>query len=319
MGLYMQDLLFLLADNQFHSGEELGKELGVTRAAVWKKLKKLDEMGIDLHSVKGRGYRLPEKLELLSLEKMYELGLSLPAKLHFKTESTNGDVKKLIQAGDDLPILIVAELQTQGRGRRGRQWQGGVGKNIMMSFGWHFDQGATVVEGLSLAIGVAVSRALKKYDVGDVSLKWPNDVLVDGKKICGILLEIVADQDTCDVVIGLGLNVSMSNRDMETVDQPWTDIRSHLDVVPGRNELLVTLVSEVEQVCVGFSSGDGLMAYITEWMQQDALKNQKVKLIVGDREEYGVARGIDPSGALLFEQDGVTRALYGGEVSVRKQ
>lgn len=313
----MQELLRLLADSEFHSGEELGQTLGVTRAAVWKKLKKLDELGISLHSVKGRGYRLPEKLDLLVLDKMK--GLKIPAYLTFKTESTNTDVRTLMTNGTKLPFLSVTEIQTQGRGRRGRQWQGGIGRNILMSIGWHFDQGVSVVEGLSLAIGVAVSRVLKGHGVSNVSLKWPNDVLVNNKKICGILLEMVSDQDSCDVVIGLGLNVSVAQVDMSAVDQPWTDLKTELGQAPSRNSLVVALTNSITEVCHSFANGDGLTPYLTEWMQQDALKRQKVKLIVGNREEYGIARGIDASGALLFEQEGSIRALHGGEVSVRKE
>lgn len=316
----MQDLLVLLADNQFHSGEELGKELGITRAAVWKKMKKLEELGIDLYSVKGRGYRLPKALELLSLNRMHELGLSTPTTLHFKTGSTNADVKRLINKGEKLPALVVAELQTDGKGRRGRQWQGGgVGKNILLSLGWRFEQGATTIEGLSLATGVAVSRVLAKFGVTGIGLKWPNDVLVGGKKICGILLEMVADQDASEVIIGIGLNVSITNKEMAEIDQPITDIEREINALPSRNRLLVELVNEIEKVCVNFSSGNGLTAYLTEWMQQDVLRSQHVRLLQGGREEYGIAKGIDKTGALLFEKDGAVRAVHGGEISVRKR
>lgn len=315
----MRDLLFLLADSQFHSGEELGEALGVTRAAIWKKLKKLELLGINLHSVKGRGYRLPHKIELLDQALLDSAGLNVPITIRFETKSTNDDVKKLITSGANLPIAIATEIQNQGKGRRGRQWQGGVAKNIMMSFGWRFENGISVVEGLSLAVGAAVARVLKRNGVESVGLKWPNDVQVEGKKICGVLLEMVADQDICDVIIGVGLNISMSEQDMVDIDQPWTDVVQQSSIEVSRNQILAELVCELEQVCKTFDRGDGLAAYLTEWMQQDVLKNQAVKMMSGTREELGIARGIDAKGALLFEQDGVVKALYGGEVSVRKQ
>lgn len=315
----MRDLLLLLADSQFHSGEELGESLGVTRAAIWKKLKKLELLGVNLHSVKGRGYRLPHKIELLDQVELNNAGLGVPVSVCFETKSTNDDVKKHITAGEALPFAVATEIQNQGKGRRGRQWQGGVAKNIMMSFGWRFENGISVIEGLSLAVGAAVARVLKKQGVETVGLKWPNDVQVEGKKICGVLLEMVADQDVCDVIIGVGLNVSMSDQDMSEVDQPWTDVMQQTSTDVSRNQILIDLITELELVCKTFADGDGLAAYLTEWMQQDVLKNQPVKLISGNREELGIARGIDAKGALLFEQDGVIKSLYGGEVSVRKQ
>lgn len=315
----MRDLLLLLADSQFHSGEELGEALGVTRAAIWKKLKKLETLGIKLHSVKGRGYRLPHEIELLDQAQLDGVGLDVPIKVCFETKSTNDDVKKHIASGAELPVAVATEIQNQGKGRRGRQWQGGVAKNIMMSFGWRFENGISVVEGLSLAVGAVVARVLKKHGVESVGLKWPNDVQVEGRKICGILLEMVADQDICDVIIGVGLNVSMSEQDMTEVDQPWTDVMQQTTHKVSRNQILADLVSELEIVCKTFEQGDGLAAYLTEWMQQDVLKNQPVKMTSGKLEELGVARGIDAKGALLFEQDGIVKALHGGEVSVRKQ
>jgi len=315
----MRDLLLLLADSQFHSGEELGEALGVTRAAIWKKLKKLELLGISLHSVKGRGYRLPHKIELLDQALLDSAGMNVPIKISFETKSTNDDVKRMITSGASLPLAVATEIQNQGKGRRGRQWQGGVAKNIMMSFGWRFENGISVVEGLSLAVGAAVARVLKRNGVESVGLKWPNDVQVDSKKICGVLLEMVADQDICDVIIGVGLNISMSEQDMLDVDQPWTDVMQQSSIEVSRNQILAELVCELEQVCKTFDQGDGLAAYLTEWMQQDVLKNQPVTVISGSREELGIARGIDVKGALLFEQDGVVKALYGGEVSVRKQ
>lgn len=315
----MRDLLLLLADSQFHSGEELGEALGVTRAAIWKKLKKLETLGIKLHSVKGRGYRLPHEIELLDQAKLDGMGLDVPIKVCFETKSTNDDVKKHIASGAELPVAVATEIQNQGKGRRGRQWQGGVAKNIMMSFGWRFENGISVVEGLSLAVGAVVARVLKTHGVESVGLKWPNDVQVEGQKICGILLEMVADQDKCDVIIGVGLNVSMTEQDMMEVEQPWTDVVQQTSHQVSRNQILADLVSELEVVCKTFEQGDGLAAYLTEWMQQDVLKNQPIKMISGKLEELGIARGIDAKGALLFEQDGIVKALHGGEVSVRKQ
>ncbi|NLQ18645.1 biotin--[acetyl-CoA-carboxylase] ligase [Marinomonas sp. M1K-6] len=316
----MQAVLALLSDNEFHSGEELGAALGVTRAAVWKKLKKLESIGVTVHSVKGRGYRLPSPLELLSKQALRDSGLpeEVNLRLAFETESTNGDAKLYIAQGQPLPALILTERQTQGKGRRGRQWESGVAKNIACSFVWRFDNGPSVVEGLSLAVGVAVARVLKKVGVPNPGLKWPNDVQVDGRKICGILLEMVADQDVCHVVIGIGLNVEMDEGFMTHVDQPWTDLVSRLKSRPSRNIILAELGKELIEVCRLFEEGHGMKHFQHQWQAYDVLFNQSVTVSTISQQRHGVARGIDQKGALLLEEDGELVALHGGEISVRR-
>ncbi|UTV99392.1 biotin--[acetyl-CoA-carboxylase] ligase [Marinomonas rhizomae] len=316
----MQAVLALLSDNEFHSGEELGAALGVTRAAIWKKLKKLESIGLTVHSVKGRGYRLPTPIELLSEDMLRESGVpnEVAIKLAFETESTNGDVKQYISQGKSLPILISVERQTQGKGRRGRQWESGVAKNITFSFAWRFDNGPNVVEGLSLAVGVAVARVLKKAGIPNPGLKWPNDVQVDGQKICGILLEMVADQDVCHVIIGVGLNVEMDDAFMTLVDQPWTDLVSRLKSRPSRNVILAELTKELIDICQLFEDGNGMKHFQYQWQAYDVLFNQPVTVSTVSQQRQGIARGIDQKGALLLEENGELVALHGGEISVRR-
>ncbi|MGO2353940.1 MAG: biotin--[acetyl-CoA-carboxylase] ligase [Marinomonas foliarum] len=316
----MQAVLALLSDNEFHSGEELGVALGVTRAAVWKKLKKLESIGVTVHSVKGRGYRLPTPVELLSEELLRANGVAsdVALKLAFETESTNGDAKQHISTGQPLPALIAVERQTKGKGRRGRQWESGVAKNLTFSFVWRFDNGPSVVEGLSLAVGVAVARVLRKAGIPNPGLKWPNDVQIDGQKICGILLEMVADQDVCHVIIGVGLNVEMDDGFMAHVDQPWTDLVSRLKTRPSRNFLLAELTEELMSICQLFEDGNGMKHFQHQWQAYDVLFNQSVTVSTVSQQRQGVARGIDQKGALLLEENGELVALHGGEISVRR-
>ena len=316
----MQSVLALLSDNEFHSGEELGAALGVTRAAVWKKLKKLESIGVTVHSVKGRGYRLPTPVELLSEDALRENGVpdDVAITLAFETESTNGDAKQYISQGKPLPVLISVERQTQGKGRRGRQWESGVARNITFSFAWRFDNGPNVVEGLSLAAGVAVARVLKKAGIPNPGLKWPNDVQVDGQKICGILLEMVADQDVCHVIFGIGLNVEMDDAFMASVDQPWTDLVSRLKSRPSRNTILADLTQELIGVCRLFEDGNGMKHFQHHWQAYDVLFNQSVTVSTVSQQRQGIARGIDQKGALLLEENGELVALHGGEISVRR-
>lgn len=316
----MQAVLALLSDNQFHSGEELGEALGVTRAAVWKKLKKLEAIGVRVHSVKGRGYRLPTPMELLSESSLREFGVpaNVAIKLDFETESTNGDAKHYIAHGGQLPALFSVERQTNGRGRRGRQWESGVAKNLTFSFVWRFENGPSVVEGLSLAAGVAVARVLKKVGIPNPGLKWPNDAQIDGQKICGILLEMVADQDVCDVIIGIGLNVEMEDSVMANVDQPWTDLVSRLPTRPSRNYLLAELTKELVGVCELFEDGNGMKHFQSHWQAYDVLFNQPIRVMSVSQQRQGIAKGIDEKGALLLEENGEMVTLHGGEVSVRR-
>ncbi|MEO9654386.1 biotin--[acetyl-CoA-carboxylase] ligase [Marinomonas sp.] len=316
----MQAILALLSDSKFHSGEELGEALGITRAAVWKQLKKLETMGLAVHSVKGRGYRLPAPLELLSNSTLAEYGVpeAVALQLKFDTESTNKDAKQYIAMNRPLPVLLATERQTQGKGRRGRQWEGGLAKNLMMSFVWRFESGPSVIEGLSLAVGVAVARVLKKIGVPNPGLKWPNDVQVDGKKLCGILLEMVADQDVCHVIIGIGMNVEMDDKTMAQVDQPWTDLTSRLPQRPSRNHILAELAQELVVVCQAFETGHGMKLYQNQWQAHDVLYNQNITVTSVHQTRHGVARGIDEKGALLMEENGEIVALHGGEISVRR-
>ncbi|MCV2404009.1 biotin--[acetyl-CoA-carboxylase] ligase [Marinomonas sp. C2222] len=316
----MQKILSLLSDNQFHSGEELGEALGVTRAAVWKKLKKLESIGVAINSVKGRGYRLPTPIELLSEEVLRASGVAenVALKLSFETESTNNDAKAYIAQGGSLPALISVERQTKGKGRRGRQWESGVAKNLTLSFAWRFDNGPNVIEGLSLAVAVAVVRVLKKIGVPNPGVKWPNDIQIDGHKICGILLEMVADQDACYVIIGIGLNIEMDADSMAQVDQLWTDLISRLDSRPSRNAILADLAKELTQVCQHFEGGDGIKQYQHQWQAYDVLFNQAVTVSSVSSKRQGIAKGIDEKGALLLEENGELVALHGGEISVRR-
>lgn len=317
----MQKILSLLSDSKFHSGEELGEALGVTRAAVWKKLKKLESIGVNVNSVKGRGYRLPAPLELLTESALLESGIDKEVALEvlFETDSTNSNAKQHIANGGSLPVLVTAERQTKGKGRRGRQWESGVAKNVTMSFAWRFESGTSVVEGLSLAVGVAVARTLKKLNIPNPGLKWPNDVQIDGQKVCGILLEMVADQDVCHVIIGIGLNVEMDQEVMVTVDQPWTDLASRLGGAPSRNQIIADLTNELVAVCKQFELGHGMKHYQALWQAHDVLFNQSVTVSSISQQRTGIARGIDESGALLIEEDGQLVVLHGGEVSVRRR
>ena len=318
-------LLPVLADGEFHSGEELGAVLGVSRAAVWKQIKKIETLlGFELESLSGKGYRIVGGLDLLDRAAVLD-GLSEAVcervsgfELLSVAESTNRIVMEKAVAGAEPGYLCAAEKQTAGRGRRGRVWHSPYGKNLYFSLSWQFSGGAASLEGLSLAIGVVVNEVFADMGVSGVQLKWPNDLLFENKKLAGILLEMVGDASgVCQVVIGIGINVDMTGVDGEAIDQPWTDLRSIKGQQVSRNDLLAALVEKLIILLSDYEK-QGFKAYQRRWLEMDAFAGQAVQLLMGQRVVEGEASGVDESGALQVYVDGQLQLFNGGEISLRK-
>lgn len=315
-------LLEILTDGEFHSGEELGEELGISRAAVWKQLQKIESvLSLRFESIKGRGYRLPDGLELLSREQIVEKippGYSRLLYIERQIDSTNRFALDLARAGAGRGCVVLAEQQLAGRGRRGRAWVSPFARNIYCSIVWEFDSGAAALEGLSLAVGVGVVRALSMSGVRGVALKWPNDVLYDQRKLAGILIEMSGDvSGRCQVVVGVGVNVSMaSSPDVERIDQPWVDASTVAGRAVSRNELAANLVVQLLRVLEQFER-DGFRGFQGDWAALDCFYGRSVSVHLGDGAIHGVAAGVDDSGALIIDTDVGRQWFYGGEVSLR--
>ncbi|CAA0092838.1 Bifunctional ligase/repressor BirA [Halioglobus japonicus] len=318
-------LLPLLADGDFHSGQELADVIGVSRTAVWKQVNRIAaESGIVIESVKGKGYRIPGGIDLLDAnlvrDALNERSRSLLTRLDVldSVDSTNTEVTRWVEQSGSSGLVCSAEQQTAGRGRRGRQWVSPYAGNLYLSLLWEFNQGAAALEGLSLAVGVAVARALRACEVPAVQLKWPNDVLYDGAKLGGILLEMSGDAaGSCKVVIGIGLNVSMPEAAAGAIDQAWTDIRSiSTQSPPTRNQLLAELLNELLPLAADFEQ-QGFARWRDEWLALDAFAGTPVVLHTGSGQLAGVARGVDERGALRFETTTGVQTIYGGEISLR--
>jgi BirA family biotin operon repressor/biotin-[acetyl-CoA-carboxylase] ligase len=323
----IETLIGLLADGEFHSGEEIGKHLRVSRTAVWKQLQKLSSLELQIESVKGRGYRLLQPIELLDREAINRgLGKEVASRLTkmdclFDTDSTNLHAMNAMSEGKvDKGYVCFAEFQRQGKGRRGRRWVSPFGCNIYMSLVWSFEEGATVLEGLSLAVGLAVTRALSEQGMQDVELKWPNDILYQGRKLGGVLIEMTGDPaGHCDIVIGVGINVSMSSQQtpsgQDQIDQPWVAVKECVPDI-SRNALATSLLSQLLSILPAYPTS-GFAAFKEEWQKHDAYFNQQVILSSGENKTHGVARGVNDSGALLLEVNGLIAPIYGGELSLR--
>lgn len=313
-----------LTDGHFHSGVELGRSLNISRAAVWKAIKKLqNEWQLNIHSIPGKGYRLAEPLQLLDkteiLSAMHKETRSTLGDLEvlWSTDSTNRIALQRADSGRTKSVAVLAEHQSAGRGRRGRHWESPFSRNLYLSLVWQFETDASSVSGLSLAVALAVVRTLQKIGADDLHLKWPNDVLWMNRKLCGVLLEMHGESTgPWKVVIGIGLNVNMGEQASVDIDQPWVDLHTVLGHRSDRNQLAGMLLSELIEVIEQFQLS-GLEPFISEWQKYDATCNKQVELHFPNTVLHGISRGINSQGALLLEVDGEIRPYHAGEVSLR--
>ncbi|WDY57596.1 bifunctional biotin--[acetyl-CoA-carboxylase] ligase/biotin operon repressor BirA [Pseudomonas sp. PSKL.D1] len=314
----MLKLLNLLRDGRFHSGEALGAALGVSRSAVWKQLQHLEsELNLTIHKVRGRGYQLAAPLTLLDAQMIAELaeGEQWPVFIHEVIGSTNAEGLRLAGEGQAAPFLVLAERQNAGRGRRGRAWVSPFAENLYYSLVLRVDGGMRQLEGLSLVVGLAVMRTLQAFGIKDVGLKWPNDVLVGGQKITGILLELVGDPaDVCHVVLGIGINVNMQSNTQ--VDQQWTSMCRELGALIDRNRLVAKLNSQLQHELERHRRY-GFAAFQEEWELAHAWQGRNVSLIAGTTQVDGVVLGVDGQGGLRLQVDGMEKSFSGGELSLR--
>lgn len=313
----MQMLLALLQDGKFHSGQAIGRALGVSRSAVWKQLQHVQvEFGIPIQSVRGRGYRLEAALSALDPARISSAGVSWPIYVHERIDSTNSEALRRIAVGLRAPFLVLAELQTNGRGRRGRDWLSPYGQNVYCSLVWRVEGGLGHLDGLSLVVGLAVLRALRGFGLVGGGLKWPNDILADGRKIAGVLLELVGDPtDVCHVVIGVGVNANM-HMDGGKINQPWTSLRTELGVLIDRSALVAAIALQLDDVLVRHRR-DGFAELRREWETAHLWQGCMVELSTAQRGVVGKVLGVDRTGALRLCVDGEECVFSGGEISLR--
>lgn len=325
MPMINTDLLNLLAPGEFVSGQELADAQGVSRTAVWKQLNKLAELGLQVESVKGRGYRIPGGIDLLREDDvraaMGDEALALLSRLDLcdSIDSTNARAMAEIAAGQGAGYVCSAEQQSAGRGRRGRAWVSPYARNLYLSVIWEYSGGAAVLEGMSLAVGVAIARALADFSLPPVQLKWPNDLLHEGRKLGGVLLEMTGDAaGSCQVVVGIGLNVAMPPAAAADIDQAWTDLATiSAGGQPSRSALLGAILNQLLPLLAGFER-HGFAPWQAQWNSLDAYADMEVILHSGSRQLAGTARGVDERGALQLETATAgMQSVFGGEISLR--
>ncbi len=314
-------LLRRLADGEFHSGETLAQQFGVTRTTVHNALQDVAQYGLILHRVRGRGYRLATTLQWLDAGQIEaRLGAardSLHIEILDQAPSSNALLLQRAAQGAPSGTVLAVEWQTAGRGRLGRTWHSGLGDALTFSLLWRFASGLAALSGLSLAVGVAMMRALQELGVTGASLKWPNDVLLNGGKLAGILLEAQGDMlGPSAVVIGVGINWRLSPQARERIDQAVSDLSS-LDMPPGRNEVLAVSLKHLVIVLQEFTA-QGFVPLRAEWERYHAFQHKAVKLSLPDGSQVsGVVRGVTEEGGLRLLIEQGERVFNAGEVSLR--
>lgn len=308
-------LISILADGEFHSGEQLGEQLGMSRAAINKHVQTLRDWGIDVFTVPGKGYSLPEPIQLLDESFIKSQVAAGTVAVLPVIDSTNQYLLNRIdtlQSGD----ACIAEYQQAGRGRRGRQWFSPFGANLYLSMYWRLEQGPAAAIGLSLVIGIVMAEVLQRLGAEDVRVKWPNDLYLNDRKLAGILVELTGKTgDAAQIVIGAGINLAMRNVAADIINQGWINLQE-AGISINRNTLAVTLIQELRTALQLFEQ-ESLVPFLPRWEKLDNFINRPVKLIIGEREVLGISRGINEQGGLLLEQDGIIKAWVGGEISLR--
>ncbi|MCB5188168.1 biotin--[acetyl-CoA-carboxylase] ligase [Methylobacillus caricis] len=315
-------ILRLLADGRFHSGEDLARQFSVTRASVWNAMQAAEALGVEVFSVRGRGYRLPEPVQLLDYEPVLaalgERRKQFRLELHDEIDSTNTYLMQQAANGAPHATCVAALLQTKGRGRRGRSWQAALGASLTFSVLWRFQAGAAALSGLSLVVGIALVRTLHALGIDSVQLKWPNDILVGPSKLAGILIELQGDMDgPSAAVIGIGLNLKLPAAMQSQIDQPVTDLSSLSRQNSNPNELLGALLNQLGCVLDQFES-EGFESLRAEWELHHAYHHRAVRLLFPDgRELNGTVNGVAQDGVLLVDTDRGVQRFSSGEISLR--
>jgi len=308
-------LIAILADGDFHSGEQLGERLGMSRAAINKHIQTLRDWGVDVFTVPGKGYSLPEPVQLLDETFIHGQIADNSVAVLPVIDSTNQyllDRLPELKSGDS----CVAEYQHAGRGRRGRKWFSPFGANLYLSMYWRLEQGPAAAIGLSLVIGIVLAEVLQSLGADDVRVKWPNDLYLKDRKLAGILVELTGKTgDAAQIVLGAGINLMMRNVQAEDINQGWINLQQ-AGIAIDRNVLAVQVINELRHLLKTFEQ-EGLAPFLPRWEKLDNFVHRPVKLIIGDKEIYGISRGINEQGALLLEQEGIIKPWVGGEISLR--
>jgi BirA family biotin operon repressor/biotin-[acetyl-CoA-carboxylase] ligase len=333
-------ILSILADNQYHSGEYLAQVFSTSRAAVCKRIAKINIFlqtntynYLEIISITGKGYCLNKPFDYVCSD-----SITQQLQINHNINNTQIDFFPIIDSTNNylinLPIAVdqyhicLAEQQTSGRGRntinQKKSWHSPFGNNIYCSIAWHYQSCQNALLGLSLVAGITLAEILTELGCLGVQLKWPNDILINNKKVAGILTEIYGEPNGgCKLVIGFGLNVFNNYNDQYlddmnvNINRPWTNIVSGLTCksLMQRNNIITSLISKFI-VNYQLFIMQGLDSFLARWHRYDLLLNKSINIDIAGQIKQGVYCGIDRSGALLVKIDGVQQVFHSGEVSI---
>ncbi len=315
-------VLRALSNVEYRSGEALAHAFGVSRGTIHNALSGLEGLGVLVSRSRGLGYRLHDATCWLDGARIRDAAgdaaATIAVSVEASCESTNTVLLDRARAGAASGTVVAAELQTQGRGRRGRSWESALGAAITFSMLWRFERGVAALSGMSLAVGVAIVRALRGLGGQAVMLKWPNDIVLANGKLGGILIEVEGDAlGPSTAVIGVGLNVRLSTALKSRIDQAAVDLVDAGIGTLDRNAILGVLLRELCGTLVAFER-DGFAGFRPEWQSYHAHQDRPVALLRSDGvTETGIARGVYDDGALLLESGDTVRRCLAGDVSLR--
>lgn len=317
-------LKILRQSDSYVSGQDLCDRFGVSRTAVWKAVASLKKEGFNIDSVPNRGYLLVESPDVITSSEIESrlttkwLGRNV---ISFEElDSTNNELKRMYEQSADIPdgTLVVTERQAAGRGRRGRSWENEKGSSIAMSFILKPSFAPWKASMLTILAAMAVARAIDEIADIDIKIKWPNDVVCGGKKICGILTEMSLEQDYIHyVIVGIGINVSTTSFSDE-ISAVATSVYKESGVKPARAEIIALVMKHFEALYTEYEKVQDLAPFEKEYNDRLAGIGSRVRVLDPKGEYEGISRGINSTGELIVEKDdGEAVNVYAGEVSVR--
>ncbi|HIR26400.1 MAG TPA: biotin--[acetyl-CoA-carboxylase] ligase [Candidatus Choladousia intestinigallinarum] len=308
--------------DDYISGQELCQDLNVSRTAVWKTINQLKEEGYEIQAVSRKGYKILSSPDQITGE---EVGARLQTKwlggeIHYyeSIDSTNNEAKRLAEQGAPNGTLILAEKQEKGKGRRGRTWETPGKTSIAMSFLLRPNLSPAQASMVTLVMGLAVAQACRELCGAEAKIKWPNDIVINGRKICGILTEMSAEMECINyLVVGTGINVNQQEFPLEIQDVA-SSLLSSSGEKTNRAKLAALCLDKFEEYFEAFLRTGDLSELEEEYNRMLAGKDSAVRVLEPGNEHEGISKGINPKGELLVElPDGTTEAVYSGEVSVR--
>lgn len=321
----MKEKIIHILNNEkdFVSGEEISRILGVSRAAVWKHMKALKEEGYEIESVSRKGYRLIQSPDLLTEEEVKKnvdssvMGRSI---IHFDSVgSTNTAAKELADKGEDHGAVIIGEEQTSGKGRLGRSWVSPKYKGIWMSFILRPEINPMLIARITQVGAAAVVKAGEEMDL-DFKVKWPNDIILNDKKICGILTEMSSELNQINyVILGIGIN---ANLDLKDFDEELVEKASSIKMESGkavdRKELVGRIINNFEKLYNSFMEDEKGLDSISICREKSILIGKEVRVIKGGKTTEAKVLDLNDDGELVVEKkNGEVEKLFSGEVSVR--